>query len=372
MEERTKIHVGLDVHKDSISIATAEPGRAPGRLVGKIVHDVAKLLKALAKIGAVEQLHVVYEAGPTGFGLQRALAAKGYTCEVIAPSLVPHRPGDRVKTDGRDSIQLAEHSRAGQLRAVWIPAREDEAIRDLSRAREDAVKSRTQMRQQLKGFLLRHDVRYTGKTSWCGVHDRWLSKLDFGTGAAQTAFTEYWLAVKSADQRVERLTKALEASIIDWRFEPVVRALQALRGVAAVTAIGLAAEIGDLGRFAHPRKLMGYLGLVPCEHSSGERVSRGSITKAGNTHARRLLTEAAWNYRFKARIGRRAQERQQELSEPIITMAWKAQLRLTHRYAALTARGVQANKVCIAVARELAGFVWAIGLHAQQETKATS
>jgi transposase len=253
------------------------------------------------------------------------------------------------------------------LSAVWIPDPEDEAIRDLSRAREDAVNSRVQARHQLKGFLLRHDVRYTGKTSWCGAYYRWLATLNFGAGPAQTAFTEYWQAVKTADDRVDRLTKALQASTTGWRFEPVVGALQALRGVAAVTAIGLVAEIGDLGRFPHPRKLMGYLGLVPSEHSSGERTSRGSITKTGNAHARRLLTEAAWNYRFKARIGKEAQVRQQELSEPIRMMAWKAQLRLTQRYAALNARGLQANKACIAVARELAGFVWAIGMQAQRE-----
>jgi transposase len=180
--------------------------------------------------------------------------------------------------------------------------------------------------------LLRHDVRYTGKTSWCGAYYRWLATLNFGAGPAQTAFTEYWQAVKTADDRVDRLTKALQASTTGWRFEPVVGALQALRGVVAVTAIGLVAEIGDLGRFPHPRKLMGYLGLVPSEHSSGERTSRGSITKTGNAHARRLLTEAAWNYRFTARIGKGAQVRQQELPEPIRMMAWKAQLRLTQRY----------------------------------------
>jgi transposase len=372
MEERTKIHVGLDVHKDSISVAAAEPGRAPGRLIGKVAHDVSKLLKVLAKIDTTGQLHIVYEAGPTGFGLQRALKARGYVCEIIAPSQIPRRPGDRVKTDGRDSVQLAECSRAGQLSAIWIPDPGDEAIRDLSRAREDAVNSRVQARHQLKGFLLRHDVRYTGKTAWCGAYYRWLATLNFGAGAAQTAFTEYWQAVKSADDRVERLTKALQGSITGWRFEPVVGALQALRGVAAITAIGLVAEIGDLGRFAHPRKLMGYLGLVPSEHSSGERTSRGSITKTGNAHARRLLTEAAWNYRFKARIGKEAQLRQQELSEPVRTMAWKAQLRLTQRFAALNARGVQANKACVAVARELAGFVWAIGMQAQREKLTTT
>ena len=371
MEESTKVHVGLDVHKDSITIGAAEPGRAPARVIGKTAHDVNKLLKVLVKLGRPEQLHIVYEAGPTGYGLQRTLQARGYLCEVIAPSQMPRRPGDRVKTDGRDCVQLAECSRAGQLRAVWVPDPADEAIRDLSRAREDAVNSRTKVRQQLKGFLLRHGVRYTGKTSWTKAFYRWLATLSFGAGASQTAFTEYWLAVQAADDRVQRLTQALQPSIAGWRFEPVVAALQALRGIDVISAIGLVAEIGDLNRFDHPRKLMGYLGLVPSERSSGERVSRGSITKTGNTHARRLLTEAAWNYRFKARIGRQAQRRQEPLSEQIRSMGWKAQLRLSRRFAALLERGVQPNKACVAVARELAGFVWAIGMRASREQTAT-
>ena len=367
MDEISKTFVGLDVHKDSISIGAATPGRTPGRHVSRITHDVPKLLKQLAKLGTPAQLHIVYEAGPTGFGLARSLQAKGYSCEVIAPSKTPHRPGDRIKTDTRDGIKLAEYSRAGELCPVWIPDAADEAIRDLSRAREDAINARSQARLQLKGFLLRHDVRYAGKTSWGPAHYRWLAQLSFGESAAQTAFTEYCLTVQAADQRVKRLTQALEASAAHWRFAEVVAALQALRGVALVTAVGLVAEIGDLSRFDHPRKLMAYLGLVPSEHSSGERTRRGSITKAGNTHARRLLTEAAWNYRYPARIGRAAQLRQESLSEEIRAIAWKAQLRLSRRFAALKARGLQINKACIAVARELAGFVWAIGKRAQYE-----
>lgn len=371
MQETTKIHVGLDVHKDSITVATAEPGRLPGRVIGKVVHDLAKLLKTLAKVGGADQLHVVYEAGPTGYGLQRALQAKGYSCEVIAPSQMPKRPAaSRVKTDGRDSVELAECSRAGQLRAVWIPDPADEAIRDLSRAREDAVNGRTKVRQQLKAFLLRHDKRFGGKTSWSKTHYRWLSEQNCGVGASQVAFTEYLLAVQAADERVQRLSQALQDSISGWRFEAVVAALQALRGIDVISAIGLVAEIGDLSRFEHPRKLMGYLGLVPSEHSSGERLSRGSITKTGNAHARRLLTEAAWNYRFAARIGRRALQRQEGLSEELRAVGWKAQLRLSKRFAMLKSRGVQPNKVCVAIARELAGFVWAIGTQAQREQAA--
>lgn len=370
MNEVSKIHVGLDVHKDSISIGVAQPGREPGKLLTKIAHHVPKLLKQLDKLGTSQQLHVVYEAGPTGFGLARSLLAKGYTCEVIAPSKTPRRPGERVKTDTRDCIMLAEYSRSGSLHAVWIPDAPDEAIRDLSRAREDAIEARQQARLQLKSFLLRHDVRYAGKTSWSSAHYRWLAEQSLGASAAQTAFTEYCLTVQAAEERVLRLTRALEEAVTQWRFAGVVAALQALRGVAMVTAIGLVAEIGDFGRFEHPRKLMGYLGLVPSEHSSGERTSRGSITKTGNAHARRLLTEAAWQYRFPARISRAAQLRQEQLSEAVRAMAWKAQLRLSQRFAALNRRGLQVNKACIAVARELSGFVWAIGQRAMAQTAA--
>jgi transposase len=360
MDEGTKVYVGLDVHKDSIAIAVAEAGRAPAWLVGQIAHDMPKLLKALARLGEPGAVHVVYEAGPTGYGLQRALSAKGYRCDVIAPSLIPRRAGDRIKTDRRDCLRLAELARAGELRAVWIPDRGDEAIRDLSRAREDAVNSRTQARHHLKSFLLRHEIRYSGKTAWSKTFYRWLGELNFGDSSSQVAFTEYHLAVQAADQRVDRLTKALTGSATGWRFESVVQSLQALRGIDVVSAIGLVAEIGDIARFDHPRKLMAYLGLVPSEHSSGDRVRKGSITKTGNGHARRLLTEAAWNYRFTPRIGRVAQARQEKLAEPIKAIAWKAQLRLSGRYARLNGRGVHHNKVCVAVARELAGFVWAI------------
>ncbi len=364
MDKDIKEYVGLDVHKETIAIAVASAGREAARAVATIKHDVNKLLKQLARLGKPEQVHVVYEAGPTGYGLQRALAAKGYECEVIAPSLIPKRAADRIKTDRRDSVRLAALSRSGELRAVWIPNQEDEAIRDLSRAREDAVQTRVRARHQLKGYLLRRGIRYPGKTGWTKSYYRWLGTINFEEVAAQTALTEYQLQVEAADQRVQRLTLALGGAIEGWRFEPVVRALRALRGIDTVSAVGLVAEIGDIERFEHPRKLMGYLGLVPSEQSSGERISRGSITKTGNSHARRLLVEAAWNYRFKPRIGRHAQARQEDLAEPIRAIAWKAQLRLTGRFAKLHGRGIQINKVCVAVARELSGFVWAIARQA--------
>lgn len=367
MNQLSKFHLGLDVHKDSITVACADPGREPARVVSKMPHDLGKLLKVLAKLGRPEQLHLVYEAGPTGFGLQRRLSELGYCCEVIAPSKAPRKPGARVKTDGRDACALAQSSRAGDLHAVWVPDVADEAIRDLSRVREDAVKACTQAKQQLGGMLLRRGLRYPGKTAWSRTYFAWLAGLRLDAEAAQVALTEYLLAVQAAITRVQRLDQALADSIVGWRFEPVVAALQALRGVARVSAIGLVAEIGDLSRFAHPRQLMAYLGLVPSERSSGERVRRGSITKTGNAHARRLLTEAAWSYRHSARIGRDALQRQATLSQPVRQMAWKAQLRLTRRFASLNGRGVQPNKVCVAVARELAGFVWAVGMQALSE-----
>ena len=362
MEEDIKVHVGLDVHKETIVVARAEAGtRQAGSCVGTIAHDLNKLLKLLARLGQPQELHVVYEAGPTGYGLQRALSERGYPCEMIAPTSVPKAAGQRIKTDRRDALKLAEYARAGKLQAVWIPQPRDESIRDLARAREDAVSSRTQARHQLKAFLLRRAVVYRAtRTSWTKAFYRWLGELSFGLAEAQIAFTEYLLAVQMADQRVERLTQALEQGIAGWRFEPVVQALRALRGIDTVNAIGLVAEIGDLSRFEHPRKLMGYLGLVPAEHSSGDRTVRGAITRTGNAHARRLLTEAAWNYRFMPRIGRPAQQRQQDLPASVRALAWKAQLRLSRRFAALNARGVQRNKICVAVARELSGFVWAV------------
>ena len=371
MQEISKIHVGLDVHKESIALGMAEPGRAAAKVIGSIGNDVPKLLKMLAKLGQPQEIHVVYEAGPTGWGLQRALAAKGYCCEVIAPSKMPRRPGDRIKTDRRDCLQLAECSRAGQLSAVWVPLPEDEAIRDLARAREDAVNSRRQLRQQLKSFLLRHDVRYPGKSSWTKRYYEWLGKLSFTESASQTAFTDYWIAVQAGDERVRRLSAALQDSAMNWRFAPQVAALQALRGIDVICAISLVAEIGDFSRFEHPRKLMGYLGLVPSQRSSGDHLARGSITKTGNGHARRLLTEAAWNYRFQPRLGLRARQRQDGLSQQVRAIGWQAQLRLSTRFAKLCARGVQKNKVCVAIARELSGFVWATA-RASNSTQQTS
>jgi transposase len=360
MDQDIKIFVGLDVHKETISISVCEVGRQASRFVGTIRHDVPTLLKTLHKLGAPAGQLVAYEAGPTGYGLCRRLVQGGYACQVIAPTLIPQRTGDRIKTDRRDSARLAELLRAGELTPIWVPDVEHEGLRDLWRAREDAREARMKARQHLKAFLLRHSRIYTGKTSWNKTHANWLAQQSFEQVAQQMAFTEYVLATQAADERLARLDAALIQATQDWRFEPVVAALRSLRGIDTVSAIGLVAEIGDIRRFAHPRNLMSYLGLVPSEHSSGNSVRRGAITKTGNAQARRLLTEASWHYRYPARMSTTLRERHQGLPEPIRNHAWKAQVRLCGRFAHLQRRGVHVNKACIATARELTGFIWAI------------
>jgi transposase len=306
-------------------------------------------------------LLIVYEAGPCGYALARGLKRAGYRCEVVAPSKVPRRPGDRVKTDRRDALTLASLARAAELTFVAVPDERDEAVRDLSRARIDAVRARLKARQQLKALLLRHGRRYTGKTSWNAAHERYLATVSFEHRAQNIALVEYRQAVSEAQARVERLSEALLSELQDWRMRSLVRALMTLRGVDQLVATTLVAELGELRRFAHPRELMGYLGLVPSEHTSGDKRRLGAITKTGNSHVRRVMIEAAWNYRFPARITRPLQVRQQGQPATIRTIAWRAQLRLNHRYRTLSARGVQHNKICVAIARELAGFVWSIG-----------
>jgi transposase len=319
---------------------------------------VAEVEKALGHLGAPPDLQIVYEAGPCGYGLARQLSARGYRCEVIAPSLIPRKPGDRIKTDRRDA--LAQCARAGDLTPIVIPQEPDEAIRDLSRAREDAVRARLKARQQLKAMLLRHGQRYTGKSSWTAAHERYLAEVSFAHPAQNIAFVEYRTAVREAQERVERLTAALREQVAEWRLQPVVGALMTVRGIDLIAAVTLIAELGDLRRFAHPKRLMAFLGLVPSEYSTGETRSLGGITKAGNSHARRVLIEAAWAYRFPARITRELQIRNEAQPRVLREIAWRAQLRLSQRYRRLSARGLQHNKICTAIARELAGFLWDI------------
>jgi transposase len=353
-------YVGLDVHKNSIAVALATPGRAAPRFVGTTGARLVELTKALAHLGTPAQLHLAYEAGPCGYTLARELIARGYRCEVIAVAKTPRKPGERIKTDRRDALLLARYLRAGELTPVTIPDARDEALRDLSRAREDAVRARLKARQQLNALLLRHGLRYEGKTRWTAAHERYLGTVSFEHPAQHIAYAEYRAAVRDAHERVERLTQSLREEAEGWRFAPVVRAIMTLKGIDFVAAITLLAELGDLARFAHPKDLMSYLGLVPSEYSTGESRHQGRITKAGNGHVRRVLIESAWSYRYSPRMSRERIVRCAGQPKPIRDLAWKAQLRLCSRYRRLTARGVHPNKVCVAIARELAAFVWDI------------
>lgn len=352
--------VGLDVHVDSIAIGAAAAGREPPRFVGTVPPKLPALLKALGTVGPAKALRIVYEAGPCGYALVRELRARGYPCEVVAASKIARQPGERIKTDRRDALKLASLCRAGELVSVTVPDERDEAIRDLSRAREDAVRARLKARQQLKAMLLRHGRRYTGKSSWTAAHERYLAEVSFAHPAQDLAFVEYRHAVREAHERVVRIVESLRAQVETWRMRPLVQAWMSLRGIDFVAAVTLVAELGDLRRFAHPRELMGYLGLVPSEHSSGKTRRLGEITKTGNGHARRLLIEAAWNYRFPARISAELERRQQTQPPLIRDIAWRAQRRLCSRYRRLSARHLHQNKVCVAIARELTGFIWDI------------
>ena len=353
--------VGLDVHKDTIVVGVAETGdRGEVREYGRIANRPEAVRRLLGRLGRpVSALRFCYEAGPLGYGLQRQIAAAGHDCVVVAPSLIPRRPGQRIKTDRRDAVNLARLHRAGELTAVWVPDPAHEAMRDLVRARLAAVRALRQARQQLSGFLLRHGFSY-GRTAWTQMHRRWLAGLRFEHAAHHIVLEDLIATVEAATQRRDRLTGQIEALLASWSLAPVVLALQSLRGMALVTAATLVAELGDITRFASPRQLMAYLGLVPSEHSSGPSRRQGGITKAGNGAARRMLIEAAWSYRFPARISREQLIRQEPLAKPIRDTAWKAQLRLCRRYRKLANAGKPATVVTTAIARELAGFVWAI------------
>ena len=354
--------VGMDVHKNSIEIAIAERGRnGEIRRYGKIdgtLNALDKVVRKLVSKGG--RLHFVYEAGPCGYGIYRHLTTKGYDCSVVAPSKVPKKSGDRIKNDRRDACMLARLDRAGELSPVYVPCAEDEAIRDLTRAREDAKTDEKRSKQRLKSFLLRHDLRYAGKASWSQAHMHWLSDIKMDHPGQQIVLQEYIDTIGECSRRVQRLTDQIRQLVVRWRMSSVVKALQALRGVSQIVATTTVAEIGDLNRFDNPAELMSYLGLVPSEHSSGEKTRRGPITKSGNDHVRRVLTEAAWAYRLPARVSRGLLKRQEELPEKVCDISWKAQGRLCSRYRQLWAKGKPKQVVVTAIARELCAFMWAI------------
>lgn len=362
MRQSRTLYIGMDVHKDSIAVAyVAQDHGAEVTCLGTIGTrqcDIDQLIRQMQS--KAKHLIFVYEAGPCGYWLYRYLTKKGFDCWVVAPSLIPKKAGDRVKTDRRDAVQLARLARSGDLTSVYVPQVEDEAIRDLTRAREDTLSDLKAAKFRLKAFLLRHDIRYTGRATWNPAHLRWLSEVVCPTPAQQIVFQEYVRAVNEHTERLQRLDQELQEQVTSWRLHPVVEALQALRGVQFTVAVTTVAELGDLTRFDNPRELMKFLGLIPSEYSTGERRRQGSITKAGNTHARRALVEGAWAYRYPAKVSRHLQLRLEKQPKAIQDISWKAQVRLCKRYRRLIARGKHANLVVVAIARELVGFMWAI------------
>ncbi len=354
--------VGMDVHKDAIAVAyVAQDHGAEVMYLGAIGTrqcDIAQLIRKMQS--KAQHLIFIYEAGPCGSWLYRYLTKQGYACWVVAPSLIPQKPADRAKTDRRDAVQLARLARSGDLTAVYVPTVEDEAIRDLTRAREDTISDGKDAKLRLKAFWLRHDIRDTGRATWGPAHLRWLSEVVCPTPAQPIVLQADVRAVQEPTDRLQRLDQERQDHVKAWRLYPVVEALQALRGVQCTVAVTLVAEMGDLTRFESPRELRKFLGLIPSEYSSGEQRRQGSITKAGHTHARRVLVEGAWAYRYPAKVSRHLPRRLEKPPKVIQDISWKAQVRLCQRYRRLVSRGKHANVVTVAIARELTGVMWAI------------
>jgi transposase len=362
MGEDSEVFVGIDTSKLRHAVAIAQGGRGGEvRFLGEIEATDAAVRKLVRRLATRHgKLFFCYEAGPTGYGLYRLIKELGCDCVVVAPSMTPRKPGDRVKTNRRDAVSLARLLRAGELTGVWAPDERHEAMRDLVRARSTAVADLRRKRQQASAFLLRLGRHFPGKKTWGRAHMKWLLGQKLAHREQRVAFEEMMLAISEAQGRVGRLEQAIGAAVPDWSLAEMVTALMALRGVDLISATTLLAEIGDLGRFSTPRELMAWLGLVPSEASTGDRVRRGSITKAGNSRARRTLVECAQSYRYPARVGLAKQARVAAAPRAVREIAWKAQTRLTARYRALIKRGKLRNVVVTAIARELAGFIWAI------------
>jgi transposase len=358
------LYIGLDVHKDPITIAIAQAGRQGEiRLFGTITNDVHALEKALIRIRKAHpgaHLEVAYEAGPCGFVIARRLKQLKVPCLVAAPSLIPKQPVAPFKTDKRDARSIARLLRAGELTGVYVPEPTDEAIRDLCRARTDAVDDLRRCRLRLKSFLLRHGYRYQGKANWSQPHMRYLRELVLPHPAMKAILEEYLQGIDSAHDRVQRIEASMLSLLETWRLKPAVQALMAFRGFQLVAAMITVSELGDIHRFAHPRQLMTYLGLVSVEDSSGPRQRLGCISRCGNDHQRWLLTECAEHYLLPPKVSKELSRRQEGQSQPVRDLSWKAQNRLHLRFTRLLARRVQRNKVKVAVARELCGFVWAL------------
>lgn len=359
---RKHIYIGMDVHKETITLATAEgPGGGEVREYGTIANSLHALKRALRNIQKPDViLHCVYEAGPCGFVIHRRLQQLKIECLVIAPSLTPRKPGERIKTDRRDARKLARLHRAGELTAIHVPDERDEAIRDLCRARTDAGCDLRSARQQLKALLLRLGYRYTGKGNWNEAHLRYLRELKFAHAAQKVVLEEYLMAVSAALERMGRLDEQIEMAVQGWRMKAAVEALMAFRGMQVLTATVLVAELGDMTRFDHARALMSFLGLVASEHSSGGSRHQGSITKTGNPHARWFLVESAQHYALPAKVSKELSKRLENQPQWVKELSWKAQLRLNKKFWRLMQRGVIRQKAVVAVARELVGFIWAL------------
>ena len=370
------LFVGLDVHAETIAVAVAEQA-GEVRSIGTIPNRLDSVRKMIHKLGAVKNLKVCYEAGPTGYVLYWQLTELGVDCQVIAPSLVPTKAGDRVKTDRRDAEKLARCHRAGELTAVWVPNAAQEALRDLVRAREAAKRDQLKAHHRLGKFLLRHGrQRPDGVKAWTKKHREWIkSKVRFEEAALEATLADYVNEVDHVGERIVKLEKAIDEAIQQAppAIRAVIEALQALRGVAQTTAASIVSEVGCLSRFPTAPQLMGYSGLVSSEHTTGNRVQRGSITKTGNGHLRRVLVEAAWAYQHRPNVIGHLLRRQKNLaiSEEAKQIAWKAQQRLHKRYQAMAARGKNKNQIVAALGRELLGFIWAIGVRTEQQQKLT-
>jgi transposase len=362
------LYVGMDVHKETISIACGAEGEEI-RQFGTIPNNSAALDSLVRKlVGTGKIPYFVYEAGAGGYTIFRHLKRRGLACMVAAPSLIPRKAGDRIKTDKRDAAMLARLLRAGELTGVHVPDAEDEAVRDMYRARCDAKQMEKTARQNLLSFLLRNGVEYPGRTHWTKMHFRWLRELSL-PAAQQLVLQEYLDTVEQCRERVARYDSMLQEIAAGWKRAREVENLQSLRGINVLTAIGIVAELGDIRRFKSARQLMAYVGLVPSENSSGGKVRKGGITKTGNSHARRLLVESAWSYRFKARKSSHLQKRLAGVSPEIAALSWKAQIRLCGRYQRLLQKGKPKGKVIVCTARELAGFIWAMGNCEEQRSQ---
>jgi len=358
--------VGLDVHAETIAVAVAEPN-GEVRSLGIIPNRAESIGRLMRKLGKPEQLRVCYEAGPTGYVLYWQLSELGVKCEVVAPTLVPVKAGDRVKTDRRDAEKLARLFRAGELTSIRVPTEVEEALRDLIRCREDGREDVLRQRHRLLKFLLRHGRVFRETKHWTLDHWRWLRGQRFEQPLAQTVFTEYLSALEKSLERVKTLDQDIASEATRAPYKELVGRLRCLRGIDTLSAMALIAEICDFDRFEHPRELMAYLGLVPSERSSGGKQRRGGITKTGNAHLRRVIVEAAWAYQFRAWLGGYLLRRQTGLSQEVRDIAWKAQNRLHLRYRKFLARGKNKPQIVTAVGRELLGFIWAIGVKVEAE-----